>query len=87
MRIIGVGEFRKQAPALLEAVRRRGEALLLTKHGHPCGIVLPLDGDEWEDFVLAYHPQLQAEWEQARRQVARGEYVTLRQLRSCVKEK
>nr|BAL52956.1 hypothetical protein HGMM_F03H09C15 [uncultured Acetothermia bacterium]BAL59224.1 hypothetical conserved protein [Candidatus Acetothermum autotrophicum] len=82
MRIVGVREFRQQATTLLKAVRQRKEVLVLTRHGQPCGIVLPLHGDEWEDFVLAQHPQLQRDFEEARQQIARGQFVTLRQLQA-----
>jgi PHD/YefM family antitoxin component YafN of YafNO toxin-antitoxin module len=87
MRIVGIRQFRQQTATLLQDMQRRKEALLLTRHGQPVGIVLPVDGDTWEDLVLTCHPQLQQAWGEARREIARGEYFTLRELRARAKER
>jgi antitoxin (DNA-binding transcriptional repressor) of toxin-antitoxin stability system len=87
MRIVGIRQFRQQTATLLQGVQRRKEALLLTRHGQPVGIVLPVDGEAGEDLVLACHPHWQQAWGEARRQIARGEYVTLRELRARAKER
>lgn len=87
MRFVGVREFRDQAAALLKAVREEEETLVLTHHGRPFGIVLPLREEDLEDFVLARHPSYQAEWDEARKEIRRGEYTTLEQLCARLEEK
>jgi prevent-host-death family protein len=87
MRIVGIRQFRQQTATLLQGVQRRKEALLLTRHGQPVGVVLPVDGEVGEDLILACHPRWQRAWDDARRQIARGEYVTLRELRARAKER
>ena len=80
MRFVGIREFRDKAAALLKAVREGSETLVLTYHGKPFGIVLPLREEELEDFVLARHPAYQREWDAAREEIGKGEYITLEQL-------
>ncbi len=87
MRIVGIRQFRQQTATLLQDVRRRKEALLLTRHGQPVGIVLPVDEETGEDLVLACHPHWQQAWDEARHEIERGEYVTLKELRARAKER
>lgn len=87
MRIVGIRRFRQQTATLLQDMQRRKEALLLTRHGQPVGVVLPVDGEAGEDLILACHPHWQRAWDEARREIARGEYVTLRELRARAKER
>ena len=49
MRIVGIRQFRQQTATLLQDMQRRKEALLLTRHGQPVGVVLPVDGEVGED--------------------------------------
>jgi antitoxin (DNA-binding transcriptional repressor) of toxin-antitoxin stability system len=87
VRFVGIREFRDQAAVLLKAVREKEEAFVLTYHGKPFGIVLPLREEDLEDFVLARHPAYQVEWEAAREEIHRGEYTTLEQLCARLEEK
>ncbi len=87
MRFVGVQEFREQSAALLKAARRHGEILVLTDHGKPWGVVLPVRSKtELEDLVLAHHPEFQKAWDEARKEIASGEYTTLEELRARAKE-
>ncbi len=87
MRFVGIQEFREQSAALLKAVRRQGEIVVLTDHGRPCGVVLPVRSKaELEDLVLAHHPEFQRAWDEARKEIASGDYTTLEELRARAKE-
>ena len=33
------------------------EAVVVTRHGKPFAAVVPLDAEEWEDFVVSKHPE------------------------------
>lgn len=78
---IAIRELHEQVATVLKAAHQNGEIVVITDHGKPYGVVLPIRSRaELEDLVLAYHPELQKAWEEARQEIARGDFVTLQEL-------
>ena len=87
MRFVGVRELRQRMSELLQAVRRDREALVLTYRGKPFGAILPLEEEDLEDLILAYHPEFRRAWEEARCEIDRGEYLTLKEVQELYSQK
>lgn len=83
---VGIRELKNRASEILRAVREEGAEYLITRQGRPVAILLPVDQEELEDYVLASHPHFVELREQARQAIRRGEFVTSRDLRSLLEE-
>lgn len=83
---VGIRELKNRASQILRAVREEGAEYLITRQGRPVAILLPVDQEELEDYVLASHPHFVELREQARQAIRRGEFATSRHLRSLLEE-
>jgi prevent-host-death family protein len=57
---VGIRELSKHASAIIHDVESKKEPALITRRGRPVAYVLPVDSQEFEDFVLAHAPQFVA---------------------------
>ena len=83
---VGVRELKNRASEVLRAVREEGAQYLITRHGRPVAILLPVDEEELEDYTLAHHRHFVELREQARQAICRGEFVTSQDLRILLEE-
>lgn len=72
MATVSIRELTRNAPRVVEQVRSTRRPAFVTKRGAPVAVVLPLDQDELEDFVLANAPEFVATMKSAEREIARG---------------
>ncbi len=72
MPIVGIRELARRASSLLEQVERTGERILVTRHGRAVALIVPLDSEEFEDFVLANAPEFVQAMEEGDRDLAEG---------------
>ncbi len=63
MRFVNVRDLRINASRILDIVR--SEDVVVTRRGKPAAAVIYLDEDLIEDFILAHHPTLMGETEEA----------------------
>ena len=77
---IGVRELKAKASEIIREVREEKAEYIITYHGRPCGILLPLDEEELEDYLLSSHPYFAARREQARKEIRRDEVVSVEEL-------
>jgi len=54
---VGIRELAKHASAIIHDIESKKEPALITRRGRPVAYVLPVDSQEFEDFVLAHAPQ------------------------------
>ena len=57
MPIVGIRELARRTSALFDQVEKTGERILVTRNGRAVGLIVPLDSEEFEDFVLANAPE------------------------------
>jgi prevent-host-death family protein len=68
MGVVGVRELGRSASKVVGDVRRTGRPVIVTVNGKPVAVVVPLNQEALEDYVLAYaeefvRDQLEAEHE------------------------
>jgi PHD/YefM family antitoxin component YafN of YafNO toxin-antitoxin module len=77
MSTIGVRELAKRASAIINDIEHKKEPALITRRGRPVVYMLPVDSEEFEDFVLAHAPQFIEGMAVADAELAAGETISL----------
>jgi PHD/YefM family antitoxin component YafN of YafNO toxin-antitoxin module len=81
MSTIGVRELARHASAIINDIEQKREPALITRRGRPVVYMLPVDSEEFEDFVLAHAPQFVEGMAAADAELAAGETVSLTDVR------
>lgn len=82
MSTIGVRELARHASSIINDIEQNKEPTLVTRRGRPVVYMLPVDSEEFEDFVLAHAPQFVDGMATADVELAAGETVSLAEARS-----
>lgn len=82
MTLIGTRNFRAQAERILRELRKRKTEFVITDHGRPIAIIIPVNQEELEDYTLATHPFFMQMRERAREEIEAGEAVGIEALQS-----
>jgi prevent-host-death family protein len=80
MPTVGVRELKNRASEILRTVREEGAEYLITHQGRPSAVLLPVDEDALEDFLLAHHPSFVERRERARQAIRDGEFASSQEL-------
>lgn len=75
---IGIRDFKNRATEILRAVSEKGSAVVVTRHGRPTALILPIGSPEAEDYVLAHAPEIVSSLREAESDLRDGRTVTLR---------
>ncbi|HYM45731.1 MAG TPA: type II toxin-antitoxin system Phd/YefM family antitoxin [Solirubrobacteraceae bacterium] len=81
MSTIGVRELARHASAIINDIEQNKEPTLVTRRGRPVAYMLPIDSEEFEDFVLAHAPQFVEGMAASDAELAAGETVSLEDVR------
>ncbi len=81
MSTIGVRELARNASSIISDIERKREPALITRRGRPVAYMLPVDSEEFEDFVLAHAPQFIEGMATADSELAAGETASLTDVR------
>ena len=84
MPAVKVTDLKNRATQIMRRVQNGGE-FMVTKRGRPIAVILPIADDQFEDWILAHHPEAVRRREEALARIAAGEFVTGRKLRSRLK--
>jgi prevent-host-death family protein len=82
MSTIGVRELARHASSIINDIEQKKEPALITRRGRPVAYVLPVDSEEFEDFVLAHAPQFVEGMAVADAELAAGKTVSLADVRA-----
>jgi PHD/YefM family antitoxin component YafN of YafNO toxin-antitoxin module len=82
MSTIGVRELARHASSIINDIEQNKEPALVTRRGRPVVYMLPVDSEEFEDFVLAHAPQFVDGMAAANAELAAGETVSLADARA-----
>ena len=63
MKFVTIREMKINGSKLIEGLK--GEDAVITKHGKPVAVVVPIDEDSIEEFIIAHNPRLLAELSRA----------------------
>jgi prevent-host-death family protein len=81
MSTIGVRELARHASSIINDIERKKEPALITRRGRPVVYMLPVDSQEFEDFVLTHAPQFVDGMTAADEELAAGGTVSLASVR------
>jgi len=81
---VGVRELKNRTSEIIRAVREEKAEYIVTYQGRPVGLLLPLDEEDWEDYLLANHPHFIELRERAKEAIASDRYVTGKELRELL---
>jgi len=78
---IGIRELKNRATEILRAIEESGSSVVVTRHGKPRALILPIDSAEAEDYILSHAPAIVASLREAESDLRQGETTTLRSYR------
>jgi prevent-host-death family protein len=73
MATVTIRELGRQVSGVVNEVRTTGRPTFVTHRGTPVAVLLPLDAEQLEDFVLANAPEYVASMRAADEAIERGE--------------
>ena len=82
MKFATLRELKINPTKVLRGLKR--EAVVVTRKGKPAAALIPLDEDTLEEFIIAHHPTLLAELDQAYREYQAKGGKTLAEMRRKV---
>ena len=77
MSTVGVRELARRASAIIDEIATKKEPALITRRGRPVAYVLPVDSEQFEEFVLANAPEFIAGMAEADVELRAGKTVSL----------
>jgi prevent-host-death family protein len=81
VKFANVRELKNKTSAMLRTVER-GNTVLVTTHGRPTAMLVPVTEDDIEDALLAYSPQLRKKIEEGLKDIRAGRTMALTAYRS-----
>lgn len=76
MKFANVRELKTKTSAMLRTVER-GNTVLVTTHGRPTAMLVPVTEDDIEDALLAYSPTLRKKIEAGLKDIRAGRTMSL----------
>ena len=70
---VGVRDLGQRASAVVADVEKTGRPTLVTRHGRPVAVLLPVNEDDFYDYVLAQAPEYVHDMREADAAIERGE--------------
>jgi antitoxin (DNA-binding transcriptional repressor) of toxin-antitoxin stability system len=81
MSTIGVRDLARHASSIISDLEQTREPALITRRGRPVAYMLPVDSEQFEDFVLAHAPEFVEGMAIADAELATGETISLAEAR------
>jgi prevent-host-death family protein len=78
---VGIRDLKNRATQILRAVEEEGAAVVVTRHGRPTALILPIGSPEAEVYVLAHSPEIVSSLREAEADLRQGRTTTLRSYR------
>jgi prevent-host-death family protein len=72
METYGIRDLQRRPSEIVDRVDKTGRPALVTRRGRPAAVLMPLDEDALEDFVLANAPEFVASIDEAERDLRAG---------------
>lgn len=82
MKFANVRELKSKTSEMLRTVER-GNTVLVTTHGRPTAMLVPVTEDDIEDALLAYSPKLRKKIEDGLRAIRAGRAMALSDYRTA----
>ena len=78
---VGMRDLKNRVAEILRNVQERGSAVVVTRHGKPAALILPIGSPEADDYVLAHALEIVASLREAESDLREDRTVTVRSYR------
>lgn len=78
---VGIRDLKNRVTEILRTAEERGSAVVVTRHGRPAALILPIGSPEADDYILAHAPEIVASLREAESDLREGRTVTARSYR------
>ncbi len=78
---VGMRDLKNRVAEILRNVQERGSAVVVTRHGKPAALILPIGSPEADDYVLAHAPEIVASLREAESDLREDRTETVRSYR------
>lgn len=78
---IGMRELKNRVAQILRGIEEGHGPVVVTRHGRPTALILPIDSPEAEDYVLAHAPAIVASLREAESDLRSGKTLSLSEYR------
>lgn len=75
MKFVSIRELKINGSAVIRNIKK--EDAVITKYGKPTAVLIPIDEDDFEEFVIAHNPKLLAEIAKAYKEYKEKGGITL----------
>lgn len=72
MESYGIRELQRRPSEIVEQVEKTGRPALVTRYGKLAAVLMPIDSDAFEDYVMANAPEFVASMREAEEDVREG---------------
>lgn len=73
MPVIGIRDLKNHASEIIRKVRENQSPYIITLRGKPSAMIIPLEEDEIDDYIIAHHPYFVMLRDKARREIDEGD--------------
>lgn len=77
METLGIRKLQNNPSEVIRNVEKNKEPALITRRGKPTAVILPLDEDSFEDYILANAPEYVADMKRADKALKKGETLSV----------
>jgi prevent-host-death family protein len=78
---VGIRDLKNRTAQIVRAVEEEGSAVVVTRHGRPAALILPIDSPEAEDYALSHASEVVSSLREAESDLRAGRTTTLRAYR------
>lgn len=75
---IGIRDLKNRASEILRAVEAGSGPVVITRHGRPSALILPINSPEAEDYVLSHASEIVASLREADADLRQGKTISLK---------
>ena len=79
--VVGVRDLKNRTTEILRSIEKSGSAVVVTRHGKPTALILPMGSPEAEDYILSHAPEVVASLREAEADLRSGRTTTLKSYR------
>jgi len=73
MSSVGIRELKNRASEIIRKVGEEQAPYIITLRGKPSAMIIPLEEDEVEDYIIAHHPYFVMLRDKARKEICQKE--------------
>lgn len=75
---IGIRDLKNRATEIVRGIEESKSPVVVTRHGRPTALILPIDSPEAEDYVLSHAPEFVSSLREAESDLRSGKTIGLR---------